>query len=92
MMLPSRVGISSMEQRHKKELIDILCGLQCPKGFVCYTSGQTRLCKAEDIGLDTYLVCLEKNPEACKFFFTLFGDKHFCQCPLRVYIAKKMKK
>ena len=77
---------------NKEELLDILCGLHCDKGFVCYTSGQKELCKAEDIGLDSYLVCLEKNPKECKFFTVIFGDKHICQCPLRVYIAKKMNK
>ena len=76
--------------KNKEELLDILCGLHCDKGFVCYTSGQIKLCKAEDIGLDSYLVCLEKNPKECKFFSLIFGDKHICQCPLRIYIAKKM--
>jgi hypothetical protein len=77
---------------NNKELLDIICGLRCDKGFVCYTSGQETLCKAKDIGLDSYLVCLEKDPKECKFFAVIFGDKHICQCPLRVYIAKKMNK
>jgi len=81
-----------MDEKQEKQIKEIINGLQCPKDFVCYTSGQKRLCKAEDIGLDSYLVCLEKHPKECKFFAVVFGDKHICQCPLRVYIAKKMKK
>ncbi len=81
-----------MEQHHKEELLDILCGLTCDKDFVCYTSGQLKLCKAEDVGLESYLVCLQEHPEECKFSVKVFGKKHFCQCPLRVYLAKKTKK
>jgi hypothetical protein len=81
-----------MNEKQKKQIEAILDGLQCSKDFVCYTSGQKKLCKAEDIGLDSYLVCLENDPRGCTFFAVVFGDKHFCQCPLRVYIAKKMKK
>jgi hypothetical protein len=79
------------EQNHKEKVAEILDGLQCPKDFECYTSGQERLCKAEDIGLETFLVCLEKNPAACRFS-VVFGGMHFCQCPLRVYIARKLNK
>ena len=79
-----------MEQEHKKQVEEILNGLKCSKDFVCYTSGLKRLCKAEDIGLDSFLVCLEEDPNDCKFFAVVFGDKHFCHCPLRVYIAKKL--
>ena len=80
-----------MVKKHKKEIDAILNGLQCSKDFVCCTSGLKKLCKAEDIGLGSFLICLEKDPKACNFF-VLFGDKHFCQCPLRVYIAKKLWK
>ncbi len=80
-----------MDEEQKKQIGKILDGLQCSKGFVCYTSGQKDLCRAEDIGLDSYLVCLENNPRGCNFFAAIYGNRHFCQCPLRVYIAKKMK-
>jgi hypothetical protein len=69
---------------------DIVDKLKCSKGFECYKSGFKNLCKAEDIGIESFLVCLEKEPSDCKFSIP-FGDGFFCQCPLRVYIAKKMK-
>jgi hypothetical protein len=80
-----------MDEKQKKEIQKILNGLQCSKDFACYTSGLKDLCRAEDIGLDSYLICLENDPRKCKFFATVYGNRHFCQCPLRVYIAKKMK-
>ena len=79
------------EQHSKEDLARIIDGLNCPKDFVCYNSGLETLCKAEDIGLETFLLCLEKNPSDCRFS-VVFGDMHFCQCPLRVYIARKLKK
>jgi hypothetical protein len=79
------------KQEHKKKVAEILDGLRCPKDFECCTSGLERLCKAEDIGLETLLVCLETNPAECRFS-VLFGGMHFCQCPLRVYIARKLNK
>jgi hypothetical protein len=80
-----------MKKEHKKKLEQILNGLQCPKDYVCYTSGREKLCKAEDIGLESFLVCLERNPLECTFSVH-FGDMYFCQCPLRVYIARKAVK
>jgi hypothetical protein len=62
-----------MDENQRKQIKEIIDGLRCSKDFVCYTSGQKMLCKAEDIGLDSYLVCLEKNPKECKFFAVVFG-------------------
>jgi len=38
-----------MDENKKKEIKKIINELQCSKDFVCYTSGQKRLCKAEDV-------------------------------------------
>jgi hypothetical protein len=75
-------------QEHIEEIID---GLQCPKEFSCYTSGLKDLCKAKDIGLDSFVACLIPDPLQCKFSIH-FGGIFFCQCKLRVYIAKKLRK
>ncbi len=80
-----------MEQGHKNEIEEIISQFKCPKDFRCYKSGLKVLCKAKDIGLDTYLECMEVYPQTCPFSVA-FGYSHLCQCPLRVYIAKKLKK
>ena len=74
-----------------KKVEEIIDGIKCPKDFECYKSGYDNLCKAEDIGIESFLVCLEEDPVSCKFSIP-YGDAYFCQCPLRVYIAKKIKK
>ena len=64
----------------------------CTKGFKCCTEGFENLCKAEDVGLQWYLLCLEPQPQECKFSVLVVQHKYLCECPLRIYIAKKLKK
>lgn len=79
-----------MEQGHQKEIEEIIGQLKCPKDFECYKSGFKVLCKAVDVGVESFLECLEERPFKCKFSVA-FGGLYYCQCPLRVYIAKKLK-
>ncbi len=65
--------------------------INCPKDFVCYTSEFKSLCRAKDIGLESFVACLATDPLKCKFSIH-FGGIFFCQCLLRIYIAKKLKK
>lgn len=80
-----------MEQKIKKEIEEIMDEMNCPKDFICYKSGFENLCKAEDVGRKSVLLCLEENPLDCKFSIPI-GSTYYCQCPLRIYIAKKVEK
>jgi len=80
-----------MEIDHNEEIEKIIAQMQCPKDFQCYKSGFEVLSKTKDIGLSLYVRCLEENVLGCQFSVR-FGSINFCQCPLRVYIAKKLKK
>jgi hypothetical protein len=80
-----------MQEDYKKEIEELIGQIQCQKGFECYKSGLDVLCKAKDIGLELVLECLEEGPAWCKFSFS-YGDSYFCECPLRVFILKKLKK
>jgi hypothetical protein len=80
-----------MEKNIKSKIEEIIAGMKCPKDFICYTSGFKKLCSAKDIGIESYLECLEKKPKSCKFSVS-FGLMHLCQCPLRGYLYKKLKK
>ncbi len=80
-----------MGQDHKREIEKIIGKMGCPKDFRCYKAGFENLCKAEDIGIESFLKCLEKNPQECRFSLSL-GAIYLCQCPLRAYIVKKLKK
>ena len=77
-----------MENDEVPEPLRKLIGeLKCPKGFTCYTSGFNILCKAKDVGMESFLECLEDDPKACVFSIG-YGASYYCKCPLRVYIAK----
>ena len=38
-------------------------------------------CKTEDIGLESFVICLENKPKKCTFSI-LFGNRYFCKKPL----------
>ncbi|MFC1829536.1 hypothetical protein ACFL0O_07995 [Thermodesulfobacteriota bacterium] len=80
-----------MKENDRKQIEGIVGQMQCPKDFKCAHSGFENLCRAKDLGLESFLECLDDNPSLCKFSI-FFGDAHFCQCPLRVYLAKRLKK
>lgn len=90
--LPSgRVCVQKSGEDWKSAIEELINGLECPKDFVCYKSGLQQLSKTRDIGLETFLICLENHANTCKFSVP-FAELFFCQCPLRVYMAKKLKK
>jgi len=81
-----------VKEDYKKEIEEIIDGMKCPKDFKCYKSGLESLCKAKDFGVYESLMCLDEE-EAQKCVFSVrYAYKHFCQCPLRTYIAKKLGK
>ena len=81
----------SMKEEDRKKIEELMAGMQCPKNFACAENGFERLCEAVDIGLETYIQCRGENPSACTFAMP-FGNNYFCDCPLRVYLRKKLKK
>jgi len=78
-----------MEERTRKTIEKIIAGMSCPKDFKCYRSNLSRLCKAKDIGLESFLECLEENPRDCEFSIG-YGYSYYCRCPVRVHIAKQL--
>ena len=75
----------------RKKIEEIIGKMSCPKAFKCAESGFETLCKARDFGVDSYLDCLEEKRDKCPFALP-FGEGFLCQCPLRVFLAKKLDK
>jgi len=46
-------------------------------------------CKTDDIGLESFLICLEEKPKKCPFS-TLFGNRYFCKKPLSLESAHRL--
>jgi len=79
-----------MEQRDMQIIEEMADGTECRKKFKCCSNEFTNVCRAKDIGIKSFLVCLEDKPQKCNFALT-FADVYFCKCPVRVYIGKKLK-
>jgi hypothetical protein len=80
-----------IEKDIQKQMENIICKIKCPKDFECYRSGFKILCRAKDIGLDSFIACLVAVPQDCKFSIN-FGEAFFCHCPLRICISKNLRK
>jgi hypothetical protein len=80
-----------MEHDFKNEIEKIISQIECPKDFRCYMQGFENLCKAKDVGLASHLVCCEEHPPECRFSWDC-GPAFYCTCPVRVYIAKKLRR
>jgi hypothetical protein len=88
-----RKGGEQVGKKHKRQIEQIIAGMECKKDFECYKSGFEKLCKAKDEGLKDYIWCLDKTGKSQSCGFKLpFGSGALCKCPLRVYIAKKLNK
>jgi hypothetical protein len=81
----------TLQQNIQEDIEEIINGLKCPKNFRCYTSKFKSLCRAKDVGLKSFVACMDRDSLGCKFAI-LFGGLCFCQCPLRVYVAKNLQK
>ena len=73
------------------EVTEIIGGLKCPKNYHCYKTQYKALCKAEFVEKVKVLNCLEEDSQGC-IFSLLYKDTYYCQCPLRNYIAEKIKR
>jgi hypothetical protein len=77
-----------MDKELKREIEKLL--KNCPKGCKCRQRGIEDLCRVRDVGLETFVLCLEKNSIHCVHRI-VFGRANYCSCPPRVYIAKQCK-
>ena len=79
----------NLQSEHKEAIEQIIAQIQCPKGFRCYEPGFEHLGEVKDIGLESFLECLEEEPRICPFCVP-FASQHLCQCRLRIYVARRL--
>jgi hypothetical protein len=77
-----------MERDVQKKIEEFVEKHNHPKDCECYQAGKGVRCKAKDIGLESYVVCLNHDPIHCKHSL-FFGDVYFCTCSIRITIAKE---
>jgi hypothetical protein len=82
---------SALDAKQKRQIEEIMAQMACEKDFACHKSDFENICKARDWGQPNYVDCMESTTAICRYKVP-FGDGVFCSCPLRVYVAKKLKK
>jgi hypothetical protein len=85
------MDIEEKGQKIHEDIENIMRGMECVKGFKCYELGFNNICHAKDIGIESFVECLERRTKECKFSFP-FGHSHLCQCPLRIYVKKNLNR
>ena len=80
-----------MDDSDLREIKKLMKEIDCPKNFICMKDGYKNLCKAEDLGLDEFLECMQEDSSSCPYSFR-FGSNFFCKCGVRFYLARKLEK
>jgi hypothetical protein len=80
-----------MEQRPVHDIAGALDGLKLLINCKRYTPESGFACKVQDIGLDSYVECLEEYSHMCPFSVR-YAHSYFCKSLARVYVAKELKK
>lgn len=80
-----------MDEKTKEEILNIISQFSCPEDFICYHSGFKILCKTKEFNGGSLYECMEEDPTTCSFALSYGFNTHFCRCPLRQYLAKKLK-
>ena len=86
-----REGLGNKGMQPLVKIKEIIGGITCPKDFLCYTVKSDPLCKTEDSGVASLLVCLERKMQECTFVHTA-GERFLCTCPLRSYLNRELEK
>ncbi len=77
-----------MEQAYAQKMHQL--AEYCPEDCKFHRHGIENLCKVKDVGLVTFVQCLEETPSACNCS-VCFADSWFCSCAPLIYMAKKLK-
>ena len=85
------VFVMELIQEHKSKIDEIMSEITCQKDFTCYKSGFENLSKIKDVQAEGFLECLEADSQDCQFSL-FFGEEPSCLCPLRIYIANKLRR
>ena len=70
--------------------IEAMPGVRPLQGCKAYKRELGFTCKAKDVGLDSYVECMETYSFTCPFSVS-YAHSYYCRCPARVYMAKKLE-
>ena len=64
--------------------------MECPKDFQCYKDRFENMPKMRLAAGVELVECLDEGVKKCGFSMP-FGYSHFCECPLRGYVAREFQ-
>ena len=84
---------TSRDLSNRKEIEELIGQLNCPKAVKCYQFTKEKFAEAKQIGGAVWLLeCLETNPLECSLAqFSTDAGSYVCTCPVRTYVAGKMR-
>jgi hypothetical protein len=56
-----------MKKSIRKKIKKIIDDIECTKDFECYKSEFEHLCEIKDLGMDSFLECVDKEANGCTF-------------------------
>lgn len=80
-----------MERTHMSDPEEVMFDLEVLGHCQWYKPGVGFICAAEDIGLESYVECVEKDANRCPFSMS-YANSYYCTSYARVYIAKEIEK
>jgi hypothetical protein len=80
-----------MEEVFIQQIVSAMPGQKLLEDCKGFKPGVGFTCKARDIGLQSYVKCLDRDSNWCPFSVS-FGYSYYCKSPARVYIAKESNK
>ena len=75
---------------HMDNAVDALYHIELLTDSKHYKPGVGFICKAEDVGLESFVQCLEKDSRFCAYSIPYAGS-HYCTSPARIHLAKTVK-
>ncbi|MHC4271407.1 MAG: hypothetical protein ACYST2_03745 [Planctomycetota bacterium] len=82
--------MNSVKERNP-ELNEIIADVDCAKDFECCKSDFVNLCRIKINERDSFIECLEESSDSCTFSLPCV-EKRYCLCPVRIHIARTLKK
>jgi hypothetical protein len=79
-----------MEELFIHQIEETMPGFDVLVEFKRYKPGIGFACDARDVGLDSYVECLEWDSYSCPFSMSYAGT-YYCSSSARVYVAKIRK-
>ena len=70
----------------------IMQKMKCSKNFKCYKSNFDNVCKVKATEHGDYFEIQEEKPLHICEYAIHFGFKHYCHCPLRIFVARTLEK